>query len=884
MHAIFQGRSACGLLAALTGILALGCHPVKAHPGAAQASIRADAPAAPRERTSINSAWRFQRFEDSPDGLSYNGTLRPWILPQANPFLVDASPYPSPANSTAAPGADVAYVQAAFDDSAWEPLVLPHDWAVQGPFLADGISGGMGRLPSNGVGWYRRALSFSDADVDGSRALFLDVDGAQSHAAVWLNGKLVGGWPYGYASFRVDLTDHAKAGDDNILAVRLENAKESSRWYPGAGIYRNVWIVKASKVHVAQFGTKITTPSVAADAATVELAVTIDNTLGESQVVDVTTEVRLLGSDEVVATFPTTSVAIEAQGSTSTNASVTIANPQLWGVLPSGTQNQYVAVTTVSSGDAVLDTYETKFGIRSVEYTADGLYVNGERVYVKGTNNHHDLGALGAAFNYRAAQRQLEYLRELGSNALRMSHNPPAPELLDLADEFGFLVVNEAFDVWNNAKVAQDYHLLFPEWHEADLRSFVRRDFNHPSVIVWSIGNEIPEQSTAQGAATGQTLKDIVDSEDGTRPLTSALNNAGPTTALASVLDVISLNYQGEGRGDSYNGSFPAFHAQFPAKLLWTSESASALSSRETYLFPVVGNQSAIVTDGVGGNSTAQHVSAYELYGPYWGSSPDKVFVQQDAYQPFAGGEFVWTGWDYLGEPTPYDSDDFTARSSYFGIIDLAGFKKDRWWLYQARWAPDVRGAHILPHWSWDGRREGLVTPVHVFSSGDEVELFVNGASAGRVTKVEGEYRFRWDNVTYSPGSLRAVAYKDGQVWAEEEVKTVGAPTGLNMTADRTTIAGDGYDLSYVSVAVVDEAGDRVPFAANEITFSVEGAGEIVATDNGDPTDLVAFPSLVRKAFNGYALVIVKGTGAGEFTLKASADGLTAIEVTVATS
>lgn len=885
MHSVLRVASNAGGLLAASILLPLWHTPVAAHP--AEANLRAPAvpraEAAVRERTSINSAWRFQRFEENPDGLSYNDTLRPWILPQANDFIVDGTPYDYPTNSTA-PGADVIYVQASFDDSAWEQLNLPHDWAVKGPFLAEGISGGMGRLPSNGVGWYRRNLTLSEADVDGTRSIYLDIDGAQSHAAVWVNGELVGGWPYGYASFRVDLTDHVKAGEDNLLAVRLDNAKESSRWYPGAGIYRNVWIVKTSKVHVAQSGTKIRTPSISADSATVDLVVEVENKQDDAQTVDIETEVHLLGSDEVVATFPKTSVDVDAQGKASVNGSVTITNPQLWGVLPSGTPNQYIAVTTVSSGDSVLDTYESKFGIRSLEYTSEGLHVNGERVYVQGTNNHHDLGSLGAAFNHRAAERQLEYLRELGSNALRMSHNPPAPELLDLADSFGFLVINEAFDVWNRAKVDNDYHLLFPEWHEADLRSFVRRDFNHPSVMVWSIGNEIPEQSTAEGGATGQLLKDIVDSEDGTRPITSALNNAQPGSALANVLDVESLNYQGEGRGASYNGSFPRFHATYPDKLLWTSESASSLSSRETYIFPVVGNQSAEVFDGSGGNSTAQQVSAYELYGPYWGSSADKVFAQQDRYQPYAGGEFVWTGWDYIGEPTPYDGDEYTARSSYFGIIDLAGFKKDRWWLYQARWAPEVRSAHILPHWSWDGQREGEVTPVHVFSSADEAELFVNGRSAGRVTRGEGEYRFRWDNVTYSPGSLRAVTYKGGEVWAEEEVRTVGAASSLNITADRTAIAGDGYDLSYVSIAVVDSNGDRVPYASNEITFSVEGPGEIVATDNGDPIDLTVFPSTVRKAFNGYALAIVKGTGSGEITVKATADGLDSAEVTVAAS
>lgn len=457
-----------------------------------------------------------------------------------------------------------------------------------------------------------------------------------------------------------------------------------------------------------------------------------------------------------------------------------------------------------------------------------------------------------------------------------MSHNPPAPELLDLADSMGFLVMNEAFDCWNEAKVDNDYHLLFPDWHEPDLRSFIRRDANHPSVIVWSIGNEIPEQRTAAGGETGRALLDIVHQEDPTRPVTSGLNNGQPGDALADVLDVESVNYQGEGRGTSWASSFPGFHEAYPGKMIWTSESASTVSTRGAYLFPVVGNMSQVVDDrpGNGGNSTSQQVSAYELYAPYWASSPDKVFKQQDLH-PYVAGEFVWTGWDYLGEPTPYDGDNDTARSSYFGVVDLAGFKKDRFFLYQSRWAPDVPMAHILPHWTWPGR-VGQVTPVHVFSSADEAELFVNGRSAGRLARGELTYRFRWDNVTYSPGELRVVTYKSGTLWAEASKRTVGTAAALNVTADRTTIAADGRDLSFVSVAVVDGEGDVVPEAGNEITFSVSGPGEIVSTDNGNPVDQTVFPSLSREAFKGLALAIVRPTAGetGDITVTASAEGL----------
>jgi beta-galactosidase len=834
-----------------------------------------------RERISINADWKFARFTSNPDSLSYNETLKPWILPSANDFIVNGTKHQRP-NGTA-PGHDVQYTKASFDDESWETVNVPHDWAIKGPFNAPGITGGMGRLPSNGVGWYRRNLTFESSDV--GKSIFIDIDGAMSYSAVWLNGNLVGGWPYGYTSFRLDLTPYIKAGTDNMLAIRLDNALDSSRWYPGAGIYRNVWLVKVDPVHVGQFGTRITTPSVSAEAATVELAVNVENKGIHDQVVIVTTEICLLGTRDAVGKSTGLSVNVVAGGKQSVTTSISIVNPKLWGPPPTQKPNLYVAVTTLLTGNGtIIDQYESNFGVRSVTYDPNrGILVNGEKIPVRGTDNHHALGSLGAAFNNRAAERQLEMLQEMGSNALRMSHNPPAPELLDLADRLGFLVLDEAFDVWNEAKVDNDYHLLFSDWHEADLRSLIRRDFNHPSVIAWSIGNEIPEQRSDAGTATGQVLYNIVHEEDQARPVTSALNSGQPGDGLANLLDVESLNYQGEGRGNSWSSTFPAFHSTYPNKLIWTSESSSVVSTRGTYFFPVVGNMSQIVSDepAHGGNSTLLQVSAYELYAPYWATSPDKVFYQQDEHD-YVAGEFVWTGWDYLGEPTPYD-DYEAARSSYFGIIDLAGFKKDRFYLYQSRWQPDLPFAHILPHWSWSSDRVNQVTPVHVFTSADEAELFVNGKSAGRLVKEPLTYRFRWDNVTYSPGDLHVVTYKNGSVWAQDSKKTVGDAAALNITADRTSISADGYDLSFVTVAVTDKAGDIVPQASDSITFSVSGPGEIISTDNGDPADLTPFPSLTRNAFSGLALAIVR-TRAGEqgkITVSAAADGLSNAQLTL---
>ncbi|KAK3389972.1 glycoside hydrolase family 2 protein [Podospora didyma] len=837
-----------------------------------------------RERLSLNAGWKFSRFTTNPDRLQYN-TLKPWMLPAANDFLKSGTKRQRP--SDAPPKVD--YAQPSFDDSAWESLNLPHDWAIKGPFNAPNVSGGMGRLPSNGVGWYRRNLTAKADDL--TKSIFLDVDGAMSYAAVWLNGNLVGGWPFGYASFRLELTPYLRVGD-NTLAIRLENAVQNSRWYPGAGIYRNVWIVKVNPVHVGQYGTYITTPSISAQSATANLAVTVENKGSASQDVDIVTKVYAVDSvagkrlSDPAATFATVKSNVAAGGSQTVNGSVTIANPLLWGPPPGQKPNLYTAVTTVLEAGTsnVLDTYETPFGIRSVTYDADkGIFVNGQKVYVQGTCNHHDLGSLGAAFNTRALQRQFEMLKDMGSNALRTSHNPPAPEFLELADKMGFMVLDEIFDCWSNGKTTNDFHLIFADWHEADLRSFVRRDRNHPSVIAWSYGNEIPEQSGTGGAATAQELKDILRSEDPTRLGTTGMNSASAGSAFANVMDIIGLNYQGEGIGPSASSAAPNFKKAYPNKMIWSSESASTLSTRGTYIFPV---SSAISTTAggatAGGNNTAQYVSAYDLYAPSWGSSPDKVFREQDK-NSFIAGEFVWTGFDYIGEPTPYDK----SRSSYFGIIDLAGFKKDRFYLYQSRWAPNVKMAHILPHWTWPDRL-GQVTPVHVFTSADEAELFVNGKSAGRKKKASSStYRFRWDDVVYQPGDIKVVTYKNGAEWATDTKKTAGDAAKLTASADRTTIKGaTGEDLSFITVAVTDASGEVSPRASDAITFAVtSGPGQIVTTDNGDPTDMTVFQNPTRKAFSGLALGIVRanpGTTAGQkIVVTATAAGLTAASVTL---
>lgn len=858
----------------------------------------AQAETATRERISLDTDWRFQQgdpggadsarllYDVRPEqrarserpaefteeaerlGPASHPVLKPYILPTGNRFLRD--PAIRSVRPAGDPGSDVAYVKRDFDDSGWRHVNLPHDWAIEGPFSSSG-GGGMGRLPSAGIGWYRRKLEIPASDA--GKSIFLDVDGAMSYATVWLNGKLVGGWPYGYASWRVDLTPYAAPGGQNQLAIRLDNPPDFSRWYPGAGIYRNVWLVKTKPVHVGQWGTLVTTPQVSQKSATIHLEVTVENDAAHDVTISVSTAVFSLDAEgrsegSSVAVLKPAVATVTARSSAVIAGSTVVTNPRLWGPPPQQKPNRYVAVTTVSQNGKPIDRYETQFGIRAIRLEPDGLYVNGERIQLKGVNLHHDLGALGAAFQVRAAQRQLEMLREMGCNAIRTAHNPPAPELLALTDQMGFLVMDEIFDAWVRQKTPFDFHLIFPQWHEQDLRAFIRRDRNHPSVFLWSVGNEVGEQNTgAEGAAMLKQLIDIAHQEDATRPATASMNSAKPASPFAAAVDVISLNYQGEGIRDTpafanYKGNrtppqYPLFREKFPNTTILSSESAAAYSSRGAYFFPVEPGISAPVRDGAGGDSETRQVSAYELYTADFGSSADKVFGSLDR-NPYVAGEFVWSGWDYLGEPTPYPS----SRSSYFGIIDLAGFKKDRFYLYQSRWRPELPIAHILPHWTWP-ERLGKVTPVHVFTSGDEAELFLNGRSLGRKKKAEFEYRLRWDDVIYEPGELKVIAYRHGKEWAADSVKTAEAPARLTLQADRSTLRADGTDLSFITVKVSDRNGAIVPRANNRVQFTIEGPGDIAATDNGDPTSFEPFSSHDRNAFNGYALVIVR-TRAGQ--------------------
>lgn len=915
MRSVFQHPiAAASILAALAAGTLSAPLPAAATAGTADES---------RQRLSLNQGWRFFRYDAAADADSLIYDVRPplqehadgrpadarptdaeaavtsrpvlkaWILPSGNRFIQDpAARHLRPAGD---PGSTFPFVQDCFDDSDWACVDLPHDWASAGPFILnrdDEIGGGMGRLPSPGVAWYRKKLDIPAADA--GKTIFLDIDGAMAYAMVWLNGHLVGGWPYGYSSWRLDLTPYIMPNSANQLAIRLDNPPASSRWYPGGGLYRNVWLTKTHPIHVSQWGTALKAHDISAAAATLDLTVTIDNDSHQEASIRAVTRIFALDArgkkiGRAVGRFAPLTASVAAGGSTTFSSSLVLRQPRLWGPPPEQSPHCYVAVTTLWHQKKIIDEYTTPFGIRSLRFDPDsGLFVNDRPVRIQGVNQHHDLGALGAAFNVRAAERQIEILREMGCNAIRMAHNPPAPELLDLTDQMGILVLDEAFDIWALKKTPLDFHLIFKDWHEPVLRAMVRRDRNHPSVILWSIGNEVGEQYTgAQGAELAQKLRAIVLEEDATRPVTCAMNWAKPDMPLPAVLDLIGLNYQGEGirQAPEFEGTdrirtapqYEAFHKTFPGKVIVSTETASALSSRGIYLFPVSAEWSAPVREGRGGDARIHQVSAYELYAVDFGSTADKVFASLDRH-PFVAGEFVWTGWDYLGEPTPY----YEARSSYSGIIDLAGFKKDRFYLYQARWRPDRPMAHLLPHWNWPDRH-GQITPVHLFTSGDEAELFLNGQSLGRKHKAPYESRLRWDEVRYTPGELKAVVYKECKKWAEDVVHTTGAPARLEIQTDRSRITADGEDLAFITVRVADAQGWTVPTATNSVRFTLKGPGDIIATDNGDPTNLVPFPAPEREAFSGLVLAVIRSRRgeSGTIEINASSPGLEAARLVV---
>ena len=791
-------------------------------------------------------------------------------------------------------GDSAAYSQPDFNDSSWRSLNLPHDWAIEGDFSKENPSGtGGGALPG-GIGWYRK--TFTVPGYKEGEKVYIDFDGAYMNTTVYINGHELGTRPYGYASFSYDITPWLKEGD-NVIAVKVDNSDQpNSRWYSGCGIYRHVWLRKLDAIHVAQWGTYVTTSDITPDSATVNIATTVDNTSATDAEVTLTT--RVIDPQGKVAATVTASDNIAAGKSATVNQSARVADPQLWSL---DNPALYSVVTDVAVGGKTVDTYQTTTGIRTIEFTADkGFFLNGEQVKINGVCMHHDLGALGAAVNTRAIRRQLEILQEMGVNAYRASHNPPAPEVLALCDSMGILVMDEAFDMWRKRKTERDYARFFDEWHERDLTDLVTRDRNHPSIIMWSIGNEVLEQWSDAAADTlsleeanlilnfghgadklakdgdemsvnsmlTAKLTDIVKQLDPTRPVTAGMNEPNPGNHLikSGALDVIGLNYHDEWYDDA--------EKNYPGKPLLGSETVSALMTRGYYKNP---SDSIIIAPkrwDIPYEDPSFACSAYDNEHVPWGTTHENSLRRMKDDRVM--GQFIWTGFDYIGEPTPYG---WPARSSYFGIVDLAGFPKDVYYMYQSEWRPDKTVLHLFPHWNWTpGQTVDLLA---YYNNADEVELFVNGKSQGVRSKGDGEYHVMW-RVPFEPGTIKAVSRKAGKTVAEQVINTAGEPAQIRLTPDRATIAADGNDLSFVTVEILDSDGNLCPTAVNEVTFTVEGAGQNEGVDNGNPISLERFKADSRKAMAGKALLIVRNNGKkGDINVKAVSPGLSDATVTL---
>lgn len=777
------------------------------------------------------------------------------------------------------------------DDRKWQSVTVPHDWAIYGPFsinndkqltaiAQDGQkeamehAGRTGGLPFVGAGWYR--LDFEVPQYAKGKKCVLLFDGAMSHATVYVNGEKAGNWVYGYNAFEVDVTPYLKENSKNVLAVRLENEAESSRWYPGAGLYRNVRLVVTEDAHVPVWGTHLTTPVVNREFAKVNLLTELEIPAGK-QISDyrIVTELKDAKGNVVASN--------EAKGSEYVEIGkqfeqdFVVKNPSLWSP---ETPVLYRAESKIYEGDILKDEYTTSFGIRSVEVIAGkGFYLNGERVLFKGVCNHHDLGPLGAVSNEAAIRRQIRMLKDMGCNAIRTSHNMPSTELITICDEMGMMVMAESFDEWKASKVQNGYHKYFDEWAEKDLVNLVRHFRNSPSVVMWCIGNEVPDQWNGdRGPKLTRWLQDICHREDPTRPVTLGMDvpDAVVNNNMAAVLDVPGFNYRPHKYQENYK--------KLPQELILGSETASTVSSRGVYKFPVERRSMQKYDD--------HQASSYDVEHCSWSNLPEDDFIQHEDL-PYCMGEFVWTGFDYLGEPTPYYT-DWPSHSSLFGIIDLAGLPKDRYYLYRSHWNKEAETLHILPHWTWKGR-EGEVTPVFVYTNYPSAELFINGKSQGKRTKDlsvtvfnsadsvsmaqlkrQQRYRLMWMDTKYEPGTLKVVAYdKDGKAVAEKEIHTAGEPYRIVLEADRTEIAANGKDLAFVTVKIVDKDGNLCPMADNQLSFKVKGKGWYRAGANGDPTSLELFHKPTMKAFYGMMTAIVQSEEeAGEITLEATAKGL----------
>jgi beta-galactosidase len=754
----------------------------------------------------------------------------------------------------------------ATSDANWRALDLPHDWSIEGKFRKENPATPEGGALPGGIGWYRKAFTIPITSKD--KKVSIDFDGVYQKSTVWINGHKLGFRPNGYISFEYDLTPYLKFGGQNIIAVKVDNSVQpNSRWYSGSGIYRNVWLVTTNKTAIDHWGTYVTTPEVGDQAATVHLQTHIKNYSGSPAKITLASTIYNPSGKPVITL---TSAEVDVTASSYVAQDFNVTKPDLWSV---DHPRLYKAVTKVLSGKTVIDEYTTPFGIRYFNFDADkGFSLNGRPMKILGVCDHHDLGSLGAAVNYRALERQLQMLKAMGCNGIRTSHNPPAPELLDLADKMGFVVMDEAFDCWERGKVKYDYHLFFKDWHKRDLEDQILRDRNHPSVMIWSIGNEIPQQSDTSALRVAPELAAIVHSLDKTRPITTANNNPDTTNKIikSGALDLIGYNYN--------ESHYAQFHSRYPGKKFIASETTSGLETRGHYDMP---SDSIRVwptrwdkpfTTGNPGNT----VSAYDNVRPPWGSTHEATWKVIKKYE-FLSGLFIWTGWDYLGEPTPYS---WPSRSSYFGIIDLAGFPKDVYYMYQSEWT-DKPVLHILPHWNW---KSGQTVDVWAYyNHADEVELFLNGQSLGTKKKEGDDLHVMW-HVKYEPGILKAVSRKDGKVVLTREMHTAGTPAKIQLIADRRLIKADGKDLSFITVKILDKDGNVVPDADNLVNFKISGTASIAGVDNGSETDHDPFKASYRKAFNGLALAIIQAKDKpGNITLTATSNGLQSAMVVLQT-
>ena len=758
----------------------------------------------------------------------------------------------------------------AFNDAKWETVDIPHDWAIFGPFdknndlqnvavtqnfetQASLKTGRTGGLPYVGIGWYR--TTFHSTPGKQTTLIF---DGAMSEARVLVNGKEACFWSCGYNSFYCDVTSLVNEdGKNNTLAVRLENRPQSSRWYPGAGLYRNVHVVTTEKIHVPVWGTQITTPYVKDEYASVCLRTTILN----AEKTELTVVTDIMDADgQVVSTKTNKGVINHGQPFTQ---NFIVERPKLWSP---ETPVLYKVVSKIYSGDTLLDTYSTRFGIRTIEYIADkGFYLNGKRRKFQGVCNHHDLGPLGAAINVAALRHQLTLLKEMGCDAIRTSHNMPAPELVELCDEMGFMMMLEPFDEWDIAKCDNGYHRFFNEWAEKDMVNMLRQYRNNPCVVMWSIGNEVPTQWSPEGYKVAKFLQDICHREDPTRPVTCGMDQVKSVLAngFAAMLDIPGLNYRAHLYDEAYE--------RLPQNIILGSETSSTVSSRGVYKFPVERKAGAMYDD--------HQSSSYDLEYCNWSNIPDIDFARAEDHE-WTIGQFVWTGFDYLGEPSPYDTNAWPNHSSMFGIIDLASIPKDRYYLYRSVWNKEAETLHILPHWNWEGR-EGEKTPVFVYTNYPSAGLFINGKSYGRQTKhkngtVENRYRLMWHDAVYQPGEVRVVAYDEqGNPVAEKTVRTAGKPHHIELVTARSSLQADGKDLAYVTLRIVDKDGNLCPNDGRLVSFKVKGAGKYRASANGDPTCLDLFHKPEMHAFGGMLTVIVQsGEKTGEIELQATAKGI----------